>query len=163
MLYMIQYTKYASDTKNRIKELTWASGGIFLIIAACVMPVTLYFFIVGIAAQQAEALSMGWRTLTLVLVLITMYLVVYFKFRKAVTSNFDMLAEDDKIEYTLETTAEGKLRFTRLTDEESFEISYSEIKKIKHVKTISIIFLKNNKTIDLPIDVDLAALIKNSQ
>lgn len=158
---MIQYTKYASDIKKRINALTWVTGRIFIIIAACAMPITLYLFIVGIAAQEADALSMGCSALTLLIVVLVMYLVIYFKYRKIVTLNFYKLAEDGKIEYTLERTEDDHLRFTRLTDEESFEISRNEIRKIKHMKTISIVVLTNKKTVDLPRRPDIEELLNH--
>lgn len=159
---MIQYTRCAADTKNRIKELALASGGFFLILAACALVVAVVFFVAGAIAQNTVVSSFGMRALIFVFVLVGIYFVVYSNIRKAVKANFESLEVDGKIDYTLETTEDGKLRFTRLTDEEFFEINYADIKKIKHVKTITVIFLKNGKTVDIPIDVDLAGLINNA-
>lgn len=156
---MVEYTKLASDNKRRIDEMTWMNGRLFIWIAACAFPVSAYFFLVGIATASPDALKCGWQTITLVVVLLAIYLILYFKMRKAVTLNFSRNAVDDKIDFTIEKIDEETLEFTRLTDEESFQITRADIKRIRQMKTISIITLKDGRIIDLPIRQDIDDLI----
>lgn len=156
---MIEYTKTAADTKTRVKEMTWLNGRLFIWIGACALPLSLFFFCVGIFGQAPEAIRTGWQTITLFAVVLAVYLILYVKIRKAVTLNFENNSVDGKIVFTLEKIDESTMEFTRLTDEESFRVTRADIKKIRHGKTISVITLKNGKTIDLPRQPDIEALI----
>lgn len=156
---MIEYSKYASDTKSRIRELTWMHGRPFIISAACVFPISVYFFLAGILDNATEAVTMGFQTLTMVAVLLAVYVTLYVKTKKAVTLNFDKLAEDNKIDFTLEKIDDSTLQFTRLSDGQTISVNILDIKSIKRLKTINVIILKNKKMIDLPKRPDIDKMI----
>jgi hypothetical protein len=81
------------------------------------------------------------------------------KTKKAVTLNFDKLAEENKINFTLEKVDDSTLQFTRLTDGETMSVNILDIKSIKRLKTINVIILKNRKMIDLPKRPDIDDMI----
>ena len=156
---MIEYSKYASDTKSRIRDLAWMNGRFFIFFAICVLPVSAYFLVIGFLAGVNEMVTTGLQTLTLFGVLIAVYITVYVKTKKAVTMNFDKLAENDKIDFTLEKVDDSTLQFTRLTDGEVITVNILDIKSIKRLKTITVIVLKNKKMIDLPKRSDIDEII----
>lgn len=156
---MIEYSKHASDTKNRIRELAWMNGRFFIIFAICVLPVSAYFLVIGFAAGVNEMVTTGLQTLTLVGVLLAVYITVYVKTKKAVTVNFDKLAEENKIDFTLEKIDDSTLQFTRLSDGQTISVNILDIKSIKRLKTINVIILKNKKMIDLPKRPDIDKMI----
>ena len=49
---MICYSKTASDTKHRVRDLAWLHGRFFAIAAICVAPVCVYFFLAGIISYD---------------------------------------------------------------------------------------------------------------
>lgn len=156
---MIEYSKSVSDTKHRIRDLAWMNGGFFAIVGACVLPVSGYYFLAGIASNAPAAVKLGVQILTLAVVSFAIYLIVYTKTKKAVNTNFAKYEMDGKIEFTIEKIDEETLEFTRLTDEESFQVCRADIKRIKRLKSINVIILKNKKTIDLPKQADIEELI----
>lgn len=158
-VYMIEYSKYASDSKQRIRDLAWMNGRFYIIFAICVFPISAYFFVIGFAAGVNEMVTTGLQTLTLVGVLIAVYITVYVKAKKAVNSNFNKWAEDDKIDFTLEKVDEYTLEFTRLADGQTISVNILDIKSIKRLKTINVIVLKNRKMIDLPKRPDIDEMI----
>lgn len=157
---MIEYSKTSADTKNRVKDLAWANGRYLVVFAALVFPFALYHLLVGYVAQQGNALKLGIQLTTLTVVLLAIYLILYYKLNKAVKANFENYAEEDRIDFTLENFDENTLLFTRLTDEETFEVRRIDVKRIKHMKTIHVIFLRNKKTIDLPRREDIDEILK---
>ena len=157
---MIEYSKTAADSKDRIMDLTWFRGRIFLYMAIGAFVFTVFCLIVGIMGSNYEAIQFGIYGATLVAVLIAMILILYAKFRKAVTANFDNHSLDGRIDFTLEKIDDDTLELTRLTDEESFEIHKKDIKSIRTMKTIHVIWLKDGKTIDLPKKPDIDELIR---
>jgi hypothetical protein len=159
---MIEYSKTAADNKNRIKEMTWMKGRIFMIFAMCVLPLSVFLFLVGFFGNVAEAVQMGTYAATLDVVLVVMYAILYDKFTKAVTRNFDAYELDGKIDFTLEQIDDETMEFTRLTDEETFQISKKNIKKIRYGKTIILIILKDGRTIDVPKRADIEDIIKKA-
>ena len=156
---MIEYSKTESDIKQRIKELSWMNGRLFVWFAICVLPFSAYFFIAGILDNASEAITMGFQTLTMAAVLLAVYITIYVKTQKAVTLNFDKLAEENKIDFTLEKVDDCTLQFTRLTDGETMLVNILDIKSIKRLKTINVIILKNKKMIDLPKRPDIDEMI----
>ena len=159
---MISYSKTASDTKQRIRELAWMNGRLFIFLAACVLPISGCLFLVGILNNATQAVMMGFQTLTVVAVLLAVYVTVYVKTKKAVNVNFDKLAQEDRIDFTLEKVDEYTLAFTRLTDGETISVNILDIKSIKRLKTINVIVLKNKKMIDLPRRPDIDEMISFS-
>lgn len=159
---MIEYSKTAADNKKRIQEMTWMKGRIFMILAMCVFPLSVFFFFVGFFGKVPEAVQMGTYTATLDVVLIVMYAILYDKFTKAVTRNFDAYELDGKIDFTLALIDDETMEFTRLTDEETFQIRKEDIKKIRQGKTIILIFLKDGRTIDVPKRADIEDVIKKA-
>lgn len=156
---MIEYSKTATDTKSRIRDLAWMNGRFFIFFAICVLPVSAYFLVIGFIAGVNEMVTTGLQTLTLFVVLIAVYITVYVKTKKAVTLNFDKLAEDDKIDFTLEKVDEYTLEFTRLADGQTMKVNILDIKSIKRLKSINVIVLKNKKFIDLPKRADIEEMI----
>ena len=156
---MIEYSKYASDTKSRIRDLAWMNGRFFIFFAIFVLPVSAYFLVIGFLAGVNEMVTTGLQVFTLFVVLIAVYITVYVKTKKAVTMNFDKLAENDKIDFTLEKVDDSTLQFTRLTDGEVITVNILDIKSIKRLKTITVILLKNKKMIDLPKRSDIDEMI----
>ena len=156
---MIEYSKFASDTNHRIRDLTWMNAGRFAVAGVCVLPISLYYLVVGIAVSASAAIKLGFQILTMVAVLLAIYLIVYTKVKKAVKTNFEEYEIDGKIDFTVERIDEDTLEFTRLTDEESFQVSRADIKKIKRLKNTIVIILKNKTTIDLPKRTDIDELI----
>ena len=156
---MIEYSKYASDSKQRIRDLAWMNGRFFIIFAICVLPVSAYYLVIGFIAGVNQMVTTGLQTLTLFGVLIAVYITVYVKAKKAVTLNFDKLAEDDKIDFTLEKVDEYTLKFTRLADGQTITVNILDIKSIKRLKSINVIVLKNKKFIDLPKRADIDEMI----
>lgn len=136
------------------------NGGLFAVIGVCVLPVSVYHFLAGIAFNAPAAIKLGWQLLILAAVLLAIFLIVYTKVKKAVKANFEEYEIDGKSDYTIERIDEDALAFTRLTDGESFQVSSADIKKIKHLKTINVIILKNKRTIDLPKRADIEEMIK---
>ena len=114
---------------------------------------------IGFAAGVNEMVTTGLQTLTLVGVLLAIYITVYVKTKKAVTLNFDKLAEDGKIDFTLEKIDDVTLEFTRLADGQTISVNILDIKSIKRLKTINVIVLKNKKMIDLPKRPDIDEMI----
>ena len=156
---MIEYTKTASDNKGRIRDLTWMHARIFAILPIFILPVSLYYFVIGTAVNSPEAVGLGGQLLTLAVVCIAIYLIVYNKTKKAVMANFDEYEMDGKIDFTIEKIDENTLTFTRLTDEESFQVSKNDIKTIKRLKHTSVIVLNSKRMIDIPKRVDIDELI----
>jgi hypothetical protein len=156
---MIQYSKSASDTKSRVRDLTWMNGRIFVIAAICLFPFAAYHLIAGILLSSAEALKLGIQLSTLTAVLLAIYIIIYSKTKKAVTSNFDECEVDGKIDFTIEQIDEDTMEFTRVTDMESFTIKKTDIKNIRCLKTINVIILTNKKTVDLPKQTDLTEIL----
>lgn len=156
---MIEYSKTAADNKKRIRDLTWMNARIFAILPFIILPVSLYYFVVGTAANSPEAVGLGGQLLTLVAVCIAIYIIVYNKTKKAVKTNFDEYEMDGKINFTIDKIDEQTLEFTRMTDGESFQITKDDIKSIKHLKSINVIILKNKRTIDLPKQINIDELI----
>lgn len=157
---MIEYSKFASDTKKRIRDLTWMNAGIFAIVGVCVLPVSFYYFLAGIASNAPAAMKLAFQILTMAAVLLAIYFIVYTKVKKAVKANFEEYEIDGKIDFTIERIDEDTLEFTRLTDEESFQVSRADVKRIKRLKSIIVIILKNRTTIDLPKRADIEEMIK---
>ena len=155
----VEYSKTAADTKSRIRDLAWMNGRFFIFFAIFVLPVSAYFLVIGFLAGVNEMVTTGLQTLTLFGVLIAVYITVYVKTKKAVTMNFDKLAENDKIDFTLEKVDDSTLQFTRLTDGEVITVNILDIKSIKRLKTITVIVLKNKKMIDLPKRSDIDEMI----
>ena len=124
---MIAYSKTAADTNHRIRDLAWLHGRFFAIAAICVLPVCAYFFLAGIASKAPAAIKMGIQTLTLAAVLLAIYCILRSKLKKAVITNFEEYEMDGKIDFTIERIDEDTLEFTRLTDEENFEIQSEDL------------------------------------
>ena len=158
---MIQYTKTAADHQNRIKEMTWMRGRLFVFGAAGVFVLMVFFFLVGVTGNNSEAIQFAIYTATLFAVLTAMYLILYFKFKKAVVTNFENNAVDGKIDFTIDKLADGTLEFARLTDEESFTIEKYQIKTIRSMKNIHVILLRDGRTIDLPRRADIDEFVRN--
>lgn len=158
---MVEYSKTAADNKQRIREMTWMKGRRFITMAACVLLLSVFFLCVGIFGKSSEALQMGIYTGTLTVVLLVMYAILYDKYQKAVTKNFYSYEVDGKIDFTLEKLDAETLEFTRMTDEEVFRIQKSDIKTVRHLKTIHVIILKDGRTIDLPKQDDVDELLNN--
>lgn len=156
---MIEYSKTAADTKRRIRDLAWLHGKLFPIAGVCVLPFSAYFFLTGMASGAPEAVKLGWQLLTLSAVCFAVYLIVRSKLKKAVITNFETYEIDEKIDFTIEKTDEDTLEFTRLTDEESFEIHKADIKCIKYMKYTNVVILKDKRTIDIPNRVNIDELI----
>lgn len=156
---MIEYSKTAADNKNRIRDLAWLHGRFFAIAAICVVPVCVYFFLAGMISNAPALIKLGFRTMTLAAVLLAIYCILRSKLKKAVISNFDEYEMDGKIDFTIEKTDDDTLEFTRLTDEESFEIRKADIKCIKYFKYTNIVVLKDKRTIDIPNRVNIDELI----
>ena len=97
--------------------------------------------------------------MTLAVVCVAIYIIVYSKTKKVVNANFEENEIDGKIDFTIERIDGETLEFTRLTDEESFQITRADIKSIKRLKSINVIILNNKRTIDLPKQVDIDELI----
>ena len=154
---MVEYSKTKADLNKRIKDLTWMNGRWFAILAICVFPFSAYHLLVGVAVS--EAMKMGLQLLTLDVVLIALYIIIYNKTRKAVITNFNNYEEDGKIDFAIEKIDENTLEFTRLTDEESFQITKYDIKTVKRLKHIIVIVLENKTTIDLPKRADIEEII----
>ena len=159
---MIEYSKYASDSKQRIRDLAWMNGRFFIIFAICVFPISSCFLVIGFIVGENEMVTTGLQTLTLVGVLIAVYITVYVKAKKAVTVNFDKWAEDGKIDFTLEKVDEYTLEFTRLADGQTMTVNILDIKSIKRLKSINVLVLKNKKFIDLPKRADIDEMISFS-
>ena len=156
---MIAYSKTAADTNHRIRDLAWLHGRFFAIAAICVLPVCAYFFLAGIASKAPAAIKMGFQTLTLAAVLAAIYGILRSKLKKAVKANFEEYEIDGKIDFTIERIDEDTLEFTRLTDEESFQITKADIKSIKYLKFTNVVLLKDKRTIDIPNRVNIDELI----
>ena len=156
---MIEYSKTAADNKKRIRDLTWMNAWLFAILPLVIMPVSIYYFLVGIAANSPEAVGIGGQLLTLAVVCAAIYIIVLKKTKKAVNRNFEANEIDGKIDFTIEKIDENTLEFTRLTDEESFQITKDDIKSIKRLKSVNVIILKNKRTIDLPKQISIDELI----
>ena len=156
---MICYSKTASDTKHRVRDLAWLHGRFFAIAAICVAPVCVYFFLAGIISNAPTLIQLGFRTMTLAAVLLAIYFILRSKLNKAVIANFEEYEMDGKIDFTIEKTDDDTLEFTRLTDEESFEIHKADIKGIKYLKYTNVVILKDKKTIDIPNRVNIDELI----
>ncbi len=159
---MIQYSKTASDTKNRIKDLAWMNGRFFVFASVCVLPISAYYFFAGFVANAVEAVQLGCQLLIMAVVSFAVYCVIYSKSKKAVTVNFDKLAENDKIDFTLDKIDEETLEFTRLSDGEVMRVNRFDIKTVKKLKSINVIVLKNKKFIDLPRRQDIDEMIRFS-
>lgn len=156
---MIQYTKYASDTKNRSRDLAWMHTRLSFILAICVLPVTVYFFLTGFLNNAPDSLEMGYLTFVLMAAFFVFCLITRSKVKKAVTKNFEKFSKDGKIDFTIEKIDEDTLECTRLTDEESFQIHRADIKCIKYLKFTNVIVLKDKRTIDIPNRVNIDELI----
>lgn len=156
---MIYYTKTAADTKQRIRDLAWMNAGIFAIAGVCVLPISAYFFIAGLVSDAPGAVKLGWQLLTLAAVLLAIYLIVRSKVKKVVKANFEEYEMDGKIDFTIERIDEDTLEFTRLSDEQSFQVSKADIKCIKYMKYTNIVILKDKRTIDIPNRVNIDELI----
>ena len=156
---MICYSKTASDTKRRVHDLAWLHGKIFLIAGVCVMPVSAYFLLAGMVSSAPNAVKLGIQILTLAAVCFAIYLITRSKLKKAVIANFEEYEMDGKIDFTIEKTDDDTLEFTRLTDEESFEIHKADIKGIKYLKYTNVVILKDKRTIDIPNRVNIDELI----
>ena len=154
---MIEYSKSKTDLNKRIRDLAWMHGRLFAILAICVFPFSLYHLLVGVVVS--EAMKIGLQLLTFDAVLIALYIIIYNKTRKAVLTNFNTFEEDGKIDFTLEKMEDGTLVFTRLTDEESFQITKYDIKSIKRMKYTIILVLENKTTIDLPKRADIEEIL----
>jgi len=156
---MIEYSKTAADNKKRIRDLTWMNAKLFAIMPFVILPVSIYYFLVGIAANSPEAVGLGGQLLTLAVVCVAIYIIVLHKTKKAVSRNFEENEIDGKIDFTIEKIDEETLEFTRLTDEESFQITKDDIKSMKRLRNINVIVLKNKRTIDLPKQIDIDELL----
>ena len=156
---MICYSKTASDTKHRVRDLAWLHGKFFLIASVCVLPVGAYCFLTGMASNAPGAVKMGVQILTLSAVCFALYLIMRSKLEKAVIANFEEYEMDGKIDFTIEKTDDDTLKLTRLTDEESFEIRKADIKCIKFLKHTNVVILKDKRTIDIPNRVNIDELI----
>lgn len=156
---MIEYSKIAADNKKRIRDLTWMNARFFVIAAILILPVSFYYFVAGAVVNSPEAAGLGGQLLTLAAVCIAIYFIVYSKTRKAVNTNFEEHELDGRIDFTIEKIDECTLRFTRKTDEESFQITKDDIKSVKHLRSINVILLKNKRTIDLPKQINIEELI----
>ena len=156
---MIEYSKYASDSKQRIRDLAWMNGRFFVIFAICVFPISVCFLVIGFIAGVSEMVTTGLQILTLFGVLLAVYITIYMRAKKAVNSNFYKWAEDDKIDFTLEKVDEYTLEFTRLADGQKMTVHILDIKSIKRLKTINVLVLKNKKFIDLPKRADIDEMI----
>lgn len=156
---MIYYSKTASDTKRRVRDLAWMNGRYFAIAGVCVLPVSAYFFFAGAISNAPEAIKLGFQTLTLAAVLLAIYGIVHSKVKKAVNTNFAEYEMDGKIDFTIEKIDDDTLEFTRLTDEESFQIQKTDIKCIKYMKYTNVVILKDKRTIDIPNRVNIGELI----
>ena len=156
---MIEYSKTAADNKKRIRDLTWMNAKLFAIMPFVILPVSIYYFLVGIAANSPEAVGLGGQLLTLAVVCVAIYIIVLHKTKKAVNRNFEENEIDGKIDFTIEKIDEETLEFTRLTDQESFQITKDDIKSMKRLRNINVIVLKNKRTIDLPKQIDIDELL----
>ena len=156
---MIEYSKTAADTKHRIRDLAWLHGRIFAIAGFCVLPVSAYFFVGGMISDAPIAIKTGFQTLTLAAVLFAVYGILRSKLKKVVNRNFEAYELDGKIDFTVEKIDDDTLEFTRLTDEESFEIHKADIKCIKYLKFTNVVILKDKRTIDIPNRVNIDELI----
>ena len=156
---MIEYSKTAADNKKRIRDLTWMNARLFAILPILILPVSLYYFVAGTVVNSPDAVRLGGQLLTLAVVCVAIYIIVYSKTKKVVNANFEENEIDGKIDFTVERIDEETLEFTRLTDEESFRITRADIKSIKRLKSINVIILNNKRTIDLPKQVDIDELI----
>ena len=156
---MIRYTQYASETKNRIKELAWMQGQPLVCIGMGAVPLAVYFLFVGYLEQVQEALLLGWSAIVLSVVCFSIYCIRYFSYKKALTENFAKYAVEDKIEWCAERIDGETLSFTRINDGTTFRVGQSEIKAVRRLKTIFVIVLKNKNVIDLPICADTDELI----
>ena len=56
---MIEYSKTKADNKNRIKEMTWMKGRIFVYIGLVALPLMIFFLLVGILGKIADALNIS--------------------------------------------------------------------------------------------------------
>ena len=156
---MITYSKTAADTQHRIRELTWMNGRVFVILGVVALLISAFNLFAGFVGNAPAAITLGFQFLTVAAVAFAVYLVLYVKTKKAVTLNFDKLAEDEKIEFTLEKV-DDTLEFTRLADGEVMLVKRKDIKSVKRLKHINVILLKNKKTIDLPKRDDIDELIR---
>lgn len=156
---MIAYSKTTADTKRRIRDLAWLHGRIFAIAGFCVLPVSIYFFLAGIVAAAPIGIKTGFQTLTLAAVLFAIYGILRSKLKKAVNKNFAEYEMDGRIDFTIEQIDDDTMEFTRLTDEESFQIHKADIKCIKYLKYTNIVVLKDKRTIDIPNRVNIDELI----
>lgn len=160
---MIEYSKFEADTKNRVKDLAWMNGRFFIYAAYVFGAVGLGFILAGLIFTNQGWLGLGIQILALGIADVVVFITLYKRFQKAVTRNFDKYAVDGRIDYTIETTEEGKLLFTRQTDDDSFEIAWSDIRKMKYMKTIIVIVLRDKRTIDIPRSVDISVLMDASE
>ena len=156
---MITYSKTISDTYRRIRDLAWMNGRFFAIAGICVLPASAYFIFAGTVSNSSAALKLGFQLLTLAAVLVAIYIIVYNKTKKAVQANFDEFEIDGKIDFSIEKIDDDTLEFTRLTDEESFQITKADVKCVKRLKYNNVIVLKDKRTIDLPKRADIDELI----
>lgn len=157
---MIEYSKTASDNKYRIRDLTWMNGRLFAVISIIAFILGGNFFLAGIVGNTEAALKLGLQILTMATVALAIYIIIYKKIKKAVITNFEEFEMDGKIDFTIEQIDEETMEFTRLTDDQSFQIGKGDIKKIKSMKFNNIIILKNKTTVDIPKRVDISEVIR---
>ena len=158
---MISYSKTESDIKNRIRDLAWMNGRFFVFAGVIVLPISGYYFLAGFVANSSEAIHLACSLLTLAAICFVVFGTVYSKTKKAVNLNFDKLAQENKIDFTLEKLDDA-LQFTRLSDGQVMVVSRSDIRSVKRLKTINVIVLKNSKFIDLPRRADIDEMISFS-
>lgn len=156
---MIHYSKTAADTYKRIRDLTWLNARLFVISGFIALPVGLYYLLIGMVGSIPNAVRIGGQMATLAAVCFAIYFIVLNKTKKAVTANFDEYEIDGKIDFTIEKIDEDTLEFTRVSSEESFQISREDVKSIKKLKHINVILLKDKRTIDLPKQADIDEMI----
>ena len=160
---MIEYSKTAEDIQNRVKDLAWMQGRFLVYIAIGLCTLGLGFVVYGLLLANTGYVGWGIQFVAFAVADMVVFSTLYKRIQKAVNKNFDEFAVEDRIDYTIETTEEDKLLFTRLTDGDSFEISWGDIKKIKYMKTILVLVLKNKRTIDMPRSVDLSSLMETKE
>ena len=147
---MILCTQYESDIKIRIREITFFRGRLLIIAAIVSLLLAAYSLLVGFAGQESEALKMGWTSAILCFACLALFCGIYFSNKKIITTAFQKYAIDGKIEYSIEKTNRETIMITRLCDNKGFEIRKSEIKHIRHLKTVTLFVLTNKRWFDLP-------------
>lgn len=153
---MNNYNLLKKDVKIYIKEVfnNWIK--IPLIILLVSFPFTLYFMLIGYLVDK-EALLYGYCLLTIVILMLSVIILRYYRVKKLINKYFN-----DYEEINLSLDNSEKYTIYNITTNEKIIFIKSEVKgKFKNKNSI-VLFLNNNKILLLPKNNEIENIFFNT-